>query len=102
MTTIHFEALESEFARRGTGFYKATADGLPIRAGITNEAWIHLLPAHHGPMDELSNLGHPAHRIAQDLIREKYEATGPDKSGAVVVTFNDLILGTADRSRLCS
>jgi hypothetical protein len=87
---IRFTGIEPEFDARGTGFYRATWNDRPIKAGITNEAWVHLLP-HHRPYDGgLDDLEHPVHRTARAFIQEKLDAEGTDASGAVVVTLSDI------------
>jgi hypothetical protein len=92
MTTIRFEAIEPDFEARGTGLYRAAIDHRPVKAGITNEAWIHLIPATARMRgNEISDLGHPAHRMAQVLIQKKYDREGLDRAGAVIVTLADVL-----------
>ncbi len=88
MATIEFQGIEPRFAEKGTGFYRATVDGVEFHAGITNSAWAHLASS---DSSEEQDIGHPAHRAAQDFIQEKFDATGRDRSGSVVVTLMDVL-----------
>jgi hypothetical protein len=97
MNRIRFEAVEPDFETRGTGFYRATVEGKPIRAGITNEAWIHLVPRVARLQNLLiADLRHPAHQIAQALIQKKFDEAGLDGGGAVVVTLADALVRSRD------
>jgi len=87
MTSINFKAIEPDFAEKGTGFYCATIGDEPLHAGITNAAWAHL--ARSSSLAE-ENIDHPAHQAAQGFIQKKFDATGCDRSGSVVVTLLDV------------